>query len=185
MGVFFDYFQIAAVILLFFLVVGRALYLLVARNINPIVIGAGKKGLQRIVEFAGAFGLILWIVEVLQYAFHLYFRPRGSFLDTELIDSQPVRLFGVAVVSIAFIIFMWALVSFGSSWRVGIDEQKPGELVTSGVFAFSRNPIFVFIDLYFIGTFLLNGTVIFLVGAVLAIIGTHYQILDESLRSGL
>jgi protein-S-isoprenylcysteine O-methyltransferase Ste14 len=61
---------------------------------------------------------------------------------------------------------------------VGIDNQAPGELVTTGVFAFSRNPIFVFVDLYFIGIFLLNGTVIFL-AAVLVVVGLHYQILQE------
>ncbi|MFZ6027343.1 MAG: methyltransferase family protein [Chloroflexota bacterium] len=64
-------------------------------------------------------------------------------------------------------------------WRVGIDKRKPGQLVTHGAFAFSRNPIFLFIDLYFVGTFLLNGHVFFLLAALLVVVGLHYQILQE------
>jgi protein-S-isoprenylcysteine O-methyltransferase Ste14 len=43
----------------------------------------------------------------------------------------------------------------------------------------SRNPIFIFIDIYFIGTFLINETLIFLIFAALAVIGMHYQIMQE------
>jgi hypothetical protein len=36
-----------------------------------------------------------------------------------------------------------SLVSFGKSFRVGIDIDYPDKLVTSGVFAITRNPICV------------------------------------------
>lgn len=52
-------------------------------------------------------------------------------------------------------------------------------LVTTGIFAISRNPIFIFLDLYFIGTFLINGTLSFLIAAVLAVVGNHNQIVRE------
>jgi protein-S-isoprenylcysteine O-methyltransferase Ste14 len=39
--------------------------------------------------------------------------------------------------------------------------------------------IFVFLDLYFAGTFFINGTLIFLVFAVVVIAGVHYQIMQE------
>jgi protein-S-isoprenylcysteine O-methyltransferase Ste14 len=47
------------------------------------------------------------------------------------------------------------------------------------VFAVSRHPIFVFLDLYFIGTFLVNGTLVFRFFAGVTILGIHYQILQE------
>jgi protein-S-isoprenylcysteine O-methyltransferase Ste14 len=97
----------------------------------------------------------------------------------QLINSTPAKLIGVSIVAFGFVIFVLALVSFGKSWRVGIDEKTPGELVTTGIFAVSRNPIFIFLDLYFIGTFLINGTLIFLIFAVLVVMGLHYQILQE------
>ena len=74
---------------------------------------------------------------------------------------------------------MWALISFGNSWRIGIDEKRAGSLVTNGIFIFSWNPIFAFIDLYFLGTFLLNGGPVFLVFVIVTMLALHYQISQE------
>lgn len=181
MSKFFDYFQIAGLIFFLIVFVGRTLYLRFSKDINPITLGVGKKGLQRIVELSFFVGLIVWIVEVLLYAIHTEFRLFPAPLDMQLIDTMPARLIGVALVLIAFVIFIWALVSFGDSWRVGIDEKTKGDLVTTGIFAVSRNPIFIFIDIYFIGTFLINGSLIFLVFAAVVVIGLHYQIIQEEM----
>ena len=62
---------------------------------------------------------------------------------------------------------------------MGFDLKTPGKLVTTGIFAFTRNPIYVFVILWFIGIFLINGTLIFLIFAVLAIAHLHYQIRQE------
>ncbi|MBN1873531.1 MAG: hypothetical protein JXA33_04815, partial [Anaerolineae bacterium] len=40
-------------------------------------------------------------------------------------------------------------------------------------------PIFLFVDLYLIGTFFINGTASFLIFTVLILAGLHYQILQE------
>ena len=50
---------------------------------------------------------------------------------------------------------MWSLASFGRSFRVGIDTTTPGSLVTSGVFAFSRNPIYTAFAFILLDTFLI------------------------------
>jgi len=173
----FDYFQLAAATLVVVLFVGRTLYLLAVKQVNPIVLGVGKQGTQRLAELAVLVGFALWLNQVLMYTLHL--RTTGSGLDTVLLDSMAAKLVGVVLIVIGFILFIWALVSFGTSWRVGIDTHKPGELITGGVFAFTRNPIFVFLDLYFIGTFLINGTLIFLVAALVAVLAAHYQIVQE------
>jgi protein-S-isoprenylcysteine O-methyltransferase Ste14 len=51
--------------------------------------------------------------------------------------------------------------------------------VTNGIFSITRNPIFVYIDLYFIGTALINANALFIIFALITVIGTHYQILQE------
>ena len=83
------------------------------------------------------------------------------------------------MVTPGLVIFGLAYVSFGDSWRVGFDVKTPGALVTTGAFALSRNPIYVFLDLWFIGVFLINGTLIFLIFALLAVAILHWQILQE------
>jgi len=179
MSKLFDYFQIAGLVFFLLVFVGRTLYLRFSKNINPITLSVGKKGFQRFIEVSFFVGLTVWIIEVLLYSLHFEFRIFPSPLDMQLINSTPAKLIGVSLVAFSFVIFVLALVSFGKSWRVGIDEKTPGELVTTGIFAVSRNPIFVFLDLYFIGTFLINGTLIFLIFAVLVAVGLHYQILQE------
>jgi protein-S-isoprenylcysteine O-methyltransferase Ste14 len=80
---------------------------------------------------------------------------------------------------LGLVLFGLAFVSFGDSWRVGLDQRTPGALVTRGVFTVSRNPIYVFLDAWFVGIFLINGTLIFLIFAVPAVVFLHWQILQE------
>ncbi len=56
--------------------------------------------------------------------------------------SDAVAWVGVLLCTAGFLLVLLCLVSFGSSFRVGIDANHPGELVITGVFALSRNPIY-------------------------------------------
>src|ERR1700733_387901 len=77
-----------------------------------------------------------------------------------------------------FLLFL-SLVSFGKSFRVGIDQTDPDKLVTTGIFAFSRNPIYVAFGFVLLGQFLLFSNWILLVYMVAAIWLFHRQILRE------
>jgi len=50
---------------------------------------------------------------------------------------------GVAFCFTGLSFLLWSRISFGKSFRVGIDPSRPGKLVTDGIFAYSRNPIYV------------------------------------------
>jgi protein-S-isoprenylcysteine O-methyltransferase Ste14 len=176
---FFDYFQVGSVGIFLVILVGKIFYLRLSRNINPIAIGGGKKGFRLAVELISFSGLLLWAVEVLLYAFHSGFRIFPSPLHVQFVSSQPVKLIGVTLASLGLAIFAMAYVSFGDSWRVGFDVKRPGALVTNGIFSISRNPIYLSLDLLFMGIFLINGTLIFLMFAVLAIANMHWQIRQE------
>ena len=177
--VFFDYLQIASVVVFMLVITSRAIFMIVSRGINPIVIGGGKKGLVRIVELLSFGGLVLWIIELLLYAVHADFHIFPAPLNQVLIDSQISRIMGAILLIVGLLFFLGAFVSFGDSWRVGFDTKTPGKLVTGGIFAFSRNPIYVFLDLWFISVFLMNGRLIFLIFAILTLIVIHWQILQE------
>jgi protein-S-isoprenylcysteine O-methyltransferase Ste14 len=176
---FFDYFQLISIVCLFSILAGKSLYLHLRENVNTVALGVGKKGFQRVLEIFLLVGLVAWIVEVLLYAFHAEFRLFPSPLDAAVIDAIPAKLIGAIITTTALLLFIWALISFGTSWRMGIDKQTQGDLITTGVFAVSRNPVFLSIELFFIGTFLINGTLIFLIFSVLILAALHYQIIQE------
>jgi protein-S-isoprenylcysteine O-methyltransferase Ste14 len=48
----------------------------------------------------------------------------------------------------------------GASWRVGVPAEGPGALVTGGLFAISRNPVFVGMFGLAVGMFLWSPTML-------------------------
>src|SRR5947207_4769819 len=171
---FFDIFQLASVVVFLSVFVIRAAHLFIFQKINPIAIGRGKKGFSRVFELIAVGGLIVWIVEIVLRAVHSTFEIFPAVFDLQVIESGIARSVGALLVGSALVMFALAFLSFGNSWRVGMDTQTPGELVTRGTFAFTRNPIFVSLDLWFIGIFLINGTLGFLIFAIAAVIVLHW-----------
>lgn len=81
---------------------------------------------------------------------------------------------------LAGLIFLFlALMSFGKSFRIGIDQDRPDVLVTTGVFALSCNPIYVAFWLVLLGEFLLFPNPIPLIYLVAATWLFHRQVLRE------
>jgi len=176
---FFDKFQLASIGAFLLMVVANTLRLRLGKGINPIAVGRGKKGLPLVIELFAFFALAVWLIEIVLRATHSAYRILPAAIDPALLDLALVRMFGTFVVTVAILLFIFAFLSFGSSWRVGLDPKTPGQLVTGGAFSISRNPIFVALDLWFIGIFLVQGSVFFLVFALVAMLLIHTQILRE------
>jgi protein-S-isoprenylcysteine O-methyltransferase Ste14 len=97
----------------------------------------------------------------------------------EFFRSEIASWIGVACCGGGLSLMLASLVSFGRSFRVGIDRKHPDDLVTSGIFALSRNPIYVAFALVLPGEFLIFPNWIF---PAYAIAGTwlfHRQVLRE------
>lgn len=175
----FGTFQLIALSIFASAFIGRSVYLKSVKKISPFALGVGKRGLRRVVEIGFLMGFIAWALEVITSALPATWRVFPRPLQILIVDSEVLKVIGAAMIVAGIAVFVLALISFGTSWRVGIDKKSPGGLVTSGMFALSRNPIFVCLDLYAFGTFLLNGTLGFLIVALILAIGIHYQILQE------
>ena len=87
--------------------------------------------------------------------------------------------FGIGLCGLAIIGFILTLISFGDSFRVGIDTKNPDSLVTTGMFAISRNPIYVCFLLFFIGLFLVHCNIIIAITVVVFALAIHRQVLRE------
>jgi protein-S-isoprenylcysteine O-methyltransferase Ste14 len=72
-----------------------------------------------------------------------------------LFDPGVLQWIGVLLCLVGLIVLTWSLVSFGRSFRVGIDTENPDKLITDGIFAYTRNPIYVAFGFILIGQFVI------------------------------
>lgn len=70
------------------------------------------------------------------------------------LESATLRLVGWTLLAVSLAWIITAQAQMGASWRIGIDTSIPTKLVTSGVFAVSRNPIFLGMRAGLLGLFL-------------------------------
>jgi protein-S-isoprenylcysteine O-methyltransferase Ste14 len=175
---FFDYFQLALIVVIVCVISFKAIYLRITTGINPIVVFR-TQGAWRIVEFFALATLVLWVIEVILHASHSHFDFAAERVHIALLHAPTIKILGEAIAVSGLVIFILAFFSFGDSWRIGIDRNTAGRLVTGGIFSISRNPIYVAFDLIFVAVFLMNGTWFFLIFALLAILAVHSQTLRE------
>ena len=90
-----------------------------------------------------------------------------------------VRLTGFCVGILGDAIFLLSVLCMKDSWRAGIPDKDKTELVTTGIYRFSRNPAFLGFDLMYVGVLLMYGNVLTLIFSIFAIIMLHLQILQE------
>ncbi|MCW5954603.1 MAG: isoprenylcysteine carboxylmethyltransferase family protein, partial [Propionibacteriaceae bacterium] len=71
---------------------------------------------------------------------------------------------------------LWAQQAMGTSWRVGVDPGEKTNLVTNGIFAIVRNPVFTAMATASVGLFLLAPTVASLAATILLLIALQVQV---------
>lgn len=171
-------FQLTALILFYAMFIGRTLHLY-RRGERVLVIGRGKQGGRALVERLFMVALALWTYEIAVRCLGMDLSLVPAAWRRPIFVSPLADWVGVAAIVSGLAIFAAALAAFGRSWRIGIDHDRPGQLVTRGIFAWTRNPIFLFLDLYFVGTALMQGDFFFWLFALVAVAGIHYQIRQE------
>ncbi len=140
----------------FIIYFGLAFFLksiIVARRIgkNPLVLPKDDS----------AFGLIglyfkLTLIAIFIYTVVFAALPawHTQFLTINYFDTLTFKYAGL---SILFIALVWTVIAqrhMKNSWRIGIDNETKTDLITSGLFSISRNPIFFGMILSLIGLFL-------------------------------
>lgn len=94
--------------------------------------------------------------------------------------AGPVRFgAGAALCLVGCAIFAAAVLDLGGSWRAGIPAEQATELVTGGVYAYSRNPAFLGFDLIYLGLLVWFFDLPLLVLTAFAVLMLHLQILQE------
>lgn len=109
-------------------------------GINPYVLGSGDN-VYDFVGFLFRLTLLACFLSPLFYAFW----PAAYAILTPIVwlEALPYKILGVLLLLISLVWVLVAQAQMGVSWRIGIDKENRTELVQSGVFGVSRNPIFL------------------------------------------
>lgn len=83
---------------------------------------------------------------------------------------------GLAALVAGGVLAVAAQVDMGASWRIGVDEAERTELVTQGLFAHVRNPIFSGMLLAVAGLALLVPSALAIGAAATAVVGLELQV---------
>jgi protein-S-isoprenylcysteine O-methyltransferase Ste14 len=141
----------------------------------------GVRGLRGQGVLAMAFGLTLAARRLLAAVFAPVSQIRGDALGRSVFESAAVNLCGLAVMIAGGVVIVAGQIQMGPSWRVGVDSKETTELVTSGLFATVRNPIFTGLLAVAAGLVLAVPNLIALVGFAATLLGVeqHVRAVEE------
>jgi len=120
-------------------------------GINPVVFKTTDRAHDRIGRvFRILFALVVIIVVV--YSFW----PNGYllFMPIEWLERRWITTAGAMLLVLSLVWTVLAQTQMGESWRIGIDHEHQTALVRTGVFSFSRNPIYLGMMITLVGLFL-------------------------------
>lgn len=117
------------------------------------------------------FKLVLLALSI--YTILLLFFPEDILpaFKINVLEYNLIQYTGLDLMMMALIWVFIAQLQMKNSWRIGIDHTMKTDLITHGLFRFSRNPIFLGMTISLVGFFLVFPTVIalafLLMGSVL------------------
>src|SRR5690606_15035331 len=94
----------------------------------------------------------------------------------ELLDHGALRIVGTATAVLGIAATAAAQTQMGASWRIGVDPAERTGLVTTGIFAKVRNPIFTAMLITAVGFTLMVGNVVAVLGLAALIAALEVQV---------
>ena len=93
-----------------------------------------------------------------------------------VLDSDPLRAVGTAIAVLGILATVAAQWQMGESWRVGVDASERTDLVTQGIFAHVRNPIFTAMLITAVGFMLMVGNWVAVAGVAALVVALEVQV---------
>ena len=137
-------------------------------GIQTMQIGRGKEAQTHTVEtLMGIVTVGIIPAQLLSIGFGWSYLPANA------------RFTGFCIGMVGDLIFLISVLCMKDSWRAGIPDRDRTELVTDGIYAFSRNPAFLGFDLQYVGVLLMFCNLLTASFTVFAVSMLHLQILQE------
>jgi protein-S-isoprenylcysteine O-methyltransferase Ste14 len=132
------------------------------------------------------FKLLLLLVVVTGGIYAFYSEGVKYLLPVWYLETPFFQWIGIAILFIALVWIAVAQHQMSNSWRIGIDEKNKTDLITTGVFAISRNPIFLGMLFTLFGLFLVIPNAISFTVLITGIIVVQVQVrLEEEFLTRL
>lgn len=161
----FEWAVVGALACLAALGIGRAI-MLAARGVRVFPIDRERTVSEALADAVFVLSFLLWVYEALAFALPLRGQLVPAAADAVVLEAVAVKVLGILAMSAGLIVYGLALRALGASWRLGIDRDRPGPLVTGGIFERSRNPIYLGLTLLAAGVFLVLGHLALLLLAI-------------------
>jgi len=169
--------------ILYFLLVFvlRSFLLWKKTNVNPLTFNKGDDAHG----YNGKVFGIISIIELIIVSIYAFIPSWHKFLLPFWYLENEYLVYVGWVLLLVSLLFVWfAQGNMRESWRIGIDEENKTELITSGFFSFSRNPIFIGIMLANFGLFLVlpNAFTMLIISLSTISINTQIRLEEEFLK---
>jgi len=153
--------------------------MLSARGVRIFPIDRERTIREGLADLAFLLCFVLWVYETLAFTLPLHVHLVPVPARVLVIEAIAAKVLGTLAMTTGITMYGLALRAFGSSWRLGIDRDRPGPLVTGGIFACSRNPIYLGLTLLAIGVFLVVGRLVLLLLAMMGMVYFHFLVRRE------
>ena len=151
-------------------------------GINPVVF----KGTDSAHDFIGTVSKLIFaalLLVVLVYSFlpgaYQYLMP------VSWLQHPWIKLTGIVLLIASLVWIVLAQAQMGESWRIGIDTDHKTKLVQTGVYRFSRNPIFLGMMVTLFGLFLVipNAVTLLIFVLIVVLINIQVRLEEEFLQT--
>jgi protein-S-isoprenylcysteine O-methyltransferase Ste14 len=109
-------------------------------KINPLVLGNSDDARDYI---GRVFKIVMAMIAVVVLIYSLVPQLYGFLMPIRILERAETQIVGIALLLLSLGWTILAQIQMGNSWRIGIDQKERTNLVRSGVFGVSRNPIFL------------------------------------------
>ena len=151
-----DFYQIflpiATLLYILLVFVLRSVMVWKQTGVNPFVFGSTEKAHDYIGRVYKMMVFLTWV----SIGFYSFYPPWYQYLmPVGYLDIDWLKTFGLILLVISFLWTSIAQYQMAKSWRIGIDYEEKTELVSHGLFKYSRNPVFLGVLVSYLGTFLI------------------------------
>lgn len=137
------------------------------KGIQTDQIGKGKVGFVKFIEITMKITtIIVPIAEII-----------SIILNTSVLPVL-ARIVGICIAVTGVAVFITSVVTMRDSWRAGVSKTDKTDLVTNGIYRYSRNPAFLGFDLVYIGVLLMFFNLMLYIISLFGVVIFHLQIVN-------